>query len=402
MNMKTYLSSKLMMVLAVSLLFSCGGGNEDDDMGGGGVILPSMAINSLSLFEGDSETTFEFKVRLSAAYTQEVSVDYSTVAGSAMATDDYEATSGSLTFAPNEVEQFIEVKIIADTLREGDEEFKVQLSNPVNATLTTAEGTAVIRNDDTFLATDCAGYITPDSYAGMTLVWRDEFNGSQIDAANWTHEMGGSGWGNNELQYYTDRATNSFVQDGKLIIEAREEAFSGRDYTSARMISKDKQEFAFGRIDIRAKLPKGQGIWPALWMLGANFGDVGWPACGELDIMELIGSDPQQVHGTAHWGPQGSSTSQSAGHHIRLSTDDFSTEFNVFSIIWESNSVKWYMNDMLYHSINTGSVGSNNYPFNQEFFFILNVAVGGNWPGNPNASTNFPQQMQVDYIRVFQ
>ena len=133
----------------------------------------------------------------------------------------------------------------------------------------------------------------------MTLVWSDEFDGTEIDMNNWTHELGATGWGNNESQEYTANEANSFVEDGNLFIVALQD---GAGYTSARMITKDKQEFAFGRIDIRAVLPYGQGLWPALWMLGANFGETSWPGCGEIDIMELLGHQPNYVHGTAHWG----------------------------------------------------------------------------------------------------
>ncbi|MEM1319652.1 MAG: family 16 glycosylhydrolase [Bacteroidota bacterium] len=392
--------SKLIPALAILLLLACGKDSEDDMSGGDDQI--SISINDVSLFEGNDVTDFEFIVRLSTASTEEVTVDYSTVASSATANDDYVPTSGTLTFPPSIVERSLSVRIITDDILEGDEEFRVLLSNAVNATIDRVQGTGVIRNDDTNSPVANDGYITPDAYAGKDLIWREEFDGTQIDASVWTHEIGGGGWGNNELQYYTDLAANSRVENGRLIIEAKQEPFIGRDYTSARMISMDKMEVMFGRIDIRAKLPKGQGIWPALWMLGGNFSSVGWPACGEIDIMELIGSEPSKVHGTAHWGPQGSSTSQSSSGDFLLTSGDFSDEFHVFSIIWELGSIKWYVNDQFYHEITTASVGNNSYPFNQRFFFILNIAVGGNWPGAPDGSTVFPQQMEVDYIRVFQ
>ncbi|MCL4163673.1 UNVERIFIED_CONTAM: hypothetical protein GTU68_065965 [Idotea baltica] len=185
-----------------------------------------------------------------------------------------------------------------------------------------------------------------------------------------------------------------------MIIEARETA--GGEYTSARIVTVDKKEFLFGRIDIRAKLPYGQGVWPALWMLGANFPEEGWPNCGEIDIMELVGHEAEKIHGTAHWGPAGQTYSNNHGDSIELDGEIYADKFHVFSIVWDFNTIKWYMDDTLYFSINQNTVGNQAYPFNQEFFFIFNIAVGGQWPGNPDFTTTFPQRMVVDYIRVFQ
>ena len=247
---------------------------------------------------------------------------------------------------------------------------------------------------------DAAGYPAADSYPGMSLVWSDEFNGSTIDNSNWTYDLGDSGWGNNEWQNYTSSSANSSVANGLLTITARQEPGGG--YTSARMKSVDLQEFQFGRIDVRAKLPQGQGIWPAIWMLGANFDAVGWPACGEIDIMELVGHQPETVHGTAHWGAawnqhqyQGSSISLPNG-------ETFGDAFHVFSVVWQQDQITWLMDDQPFYSLTTANMNGQPYPFNAPFFFILNIAVGGNWPGYPDASTSFPQQMQVDCIRVFQ
>ena len=245
------------------------------------------------------------------------------------------------------------------------------------------------------------GYKTPDNYPGYNLVWADEFNGTSLDANSWTYEVGRGewGWGNNELQYYHDGEKNAVVADGKLTITAKEESAGDANYTSARLITRDKKEFQYGRVDIRARLPQGQGIWPALWMLGSNIGTVSWPACGEIDIMEAVGHKPNEVFGTAHWGKSVPSTYNSKKY--RLTSGDFTDSFYVFSIIWEKDKIEWYVNDVKYHTItpvNTGSI----YPFNNPFFFIFNIAVGGNLPGSPDATTRFPQTMEVDYIRVFQ
>ena len=243
------------------------------------------------------------------------------------------------------------------------------------------------------------GYTTPESYEGMDLVWQDEFNGNSL-SSDWTFEIGtgSNGWGNNELQYY--RQENTEVRDGYLIITAKEESFQGQDYTSSRIITKDKQTFQYGRIDIRAALPKGQGIWPALWMLGSDFSIVGWPACGEIDIMEMIGGTGKDntVHGTVHWQHEGEYASY--GGHYTLASGVLADEFHVFSIVWDDASIVWYIDNIKYHEV--AITDPELSEFRNDFFFIFNVAVGGNWPGSPDASTTFPQRMAVDYVRVFQ
>jgi beta-glucanase (GH16 family) len=167
------------------------------------------------------------------------------------------------------------------------------------------------------------------------------------------------------------------------------------------MTTQGKKTFKFGRIDIRAKLPVSKGLWPALWMLGANITSVGWPLCGETDIMELVGTAPSTVVGTLHWGIAGGSHMSKGANYV-LSSGDFSKEFHVFSIIWQQNSIQWLIDDQSYLTVNSDYVGSDVYPFNADQFFIFNVAVGGNWPGPPDYTTVFPQRMFVDYVRVFQ
>ncbi len=246
------------------------------------------------------------------------------------------------------------------------------------------------------------GYTTPLNYDGYTLVWQDEFEGNEINTNNWVFETGTGcpnlcGWGNNELQYY--RQENAWVEDDVLTIEARNENYQGSNYTSARMKTQGKHSFKYGRIDIRALLPKGQGIWPALWMLGSNITSIGWPACGEIDIMEMIGGNGQEktVHGTIHWDNEGHNY---VGGDYTLQTGIFANEYHVFTIIWDENNITWFVNDNQFYQIDI--TPSHMTEFHQEFFFILNIAVGGNWPGSPDDTTVFPQQMKVDYIRVFQ
>jgi len=243
------------------------------------------------------------------------------------------------------------------------------------------------------------GYKTPESYAGKTLVWQDEFNGTQLNTSFWTHETGNNnGWGNNELQNY--QPENTFVKDGFMTIKAVKD---GSSYTSSRFISKGKKEFKYGRIDIRAKLPKGQGIWPALWMLGSNISTVNWPKCGEIDIMEMIGGTATRektVFGTLHWDNAGTKvcTCDKPGHV--LTEGSFNDKFHVFTLTWDQTFITWYVDDVQFNKIDItpGELDE----FQKEFFFIFNVAVGGAWPGNPDATTVFPQRMIVDYIRVFQ
>ena len=172
------------------------------------------------------------------------------------------------------------------------------------------------------------------------------------------------------------------------------------NYTSARMISKDKKTFTYGRIDFRAKLPKGQGVWPALWMLGNNIGTTPWPACGEIDIMELLGHEPQKTYGTIHWGAAGGASTHIGGNYS-LPSLTFNDKFHLFSLKWEADKMTFLIDDVVYFTANKSQVNGD-YPFDKPFFFIMNLAVGGNWPGNPDATTVFPQRMIVDYVRVFQ
>lgn len=243
------------------------------------------------------------------------------------------------------------------------------------------------------------GNSSPTSYNGYTLIWNDEFDGTAINTSNWVFEIGtgSSGWGNNELQYY--RQENAWVDEGALTIEARKENYSGSSYTSSRIKTQSKLSFQYGRIDIRALLPKGQGIWPALWMLGNSISSVGWPKCGEIDIMEMIGGNGResQTHGTVHWDNNGHNY---VGGTYKLNKGTFADEYHVFSIIWSKTSIKWLVNNNQFYEINI--TPAHMTEFHQKFFFIFNIAVGGNWPGSPNETTVFPQQMKVDYIRVFQ
>ncbi|MBW6497944.1 MAG: glycoside hydrolase family 16 protein [Bacteroidales bacterium] len=246
------------------------------------------------------------------------------------------------------------------------------------------------------------GFVTPLEYEGYELVWHDEFEGNALNINDWVYEVGDGcpnlcGWGNNELQYY--RAQNASVSGSTLIIEARNETIQNKNYTSARIKTQGRQSFQYGRIDIRALLPVGQGIWPALWMLGNDITSVGWPKCGEIDIMEMIGGNgrEKEVHGTVHFDNNGH---QHTGGTYTLATGTFADEYHVFTIIWDEEYIRWFVNDNKFYEVDI--TPDHLSEFHQEFYLIFNLAVGGNWPGNPDSSTVFPQQMKVDYVRVFQ
>jgi len=244
------------------------------------------------------------------------------------------------------------------------------------------------------------GATSPTSYTNMKLVWADEFDDTALNSDFWSFETGNgsNGWGNNELQFY--RTQNTSIQDGHLVITAKKEPFGGKEYTSSRIMTNSKKDFRYGRVDIRAALPKGQGIWPALWMLGSNFDTVSWPACGEIDIMEMIGGGGREntVHGTVHWQNEGKHAQ--FGGKTTLPSGTFSDQFAVYSITWDATSIRWFVDNKQYHVIDTTPAELDE--FRRNFFFIFNVAVGGNWPGSPNTTTTFPQHMIVDYVRVFQ
>lgn len=237
-----------------------------------------------------------------------------------------------------------------------------------------------------------------------TLVFSDEFDGSAIDATKWGYDVGNGceiglcGWGNGELEYYTEGA-NATVSGGMLTITAKNESYSGYNYTSVRMKTKNKFDFTYGKVIIRAKLPYGQGIWPAFWMLPTDEVYGGWPNSGEIDIMESIGNNPNKIYGTAH-------TYNNNGENGRggnLTVSDVVNNWHEYCVIWAPTYIKWYIDDILYATVEKG-IGDTykDWPFDQKFHIIMNIAVGGAWPGSPDGTTVFPQKMYVDYVRVYQ
>ena len=233
-----------------------------------------------------------------------------------------------------------------------------------------------------------------------TLVWSDEFNGSSINTANWSFETGGGGWGNNELENYTSRTENARISNGALIIEARRESFGGSAYTSARMKTQGKQSFGINTwVEARIDAPQGQGIWPAFWMLGNSISTVGWPSCGEIDIMEIKGQNPAQNFGTLHWADVNGNHASFGG--IYNSSTSLSAGFHTYAISRTATSIKWYVDRIQYAEANISGGINSTSEFQGPFFILLNVAVGGNFVGSPDGSTVFPQQMQVDWVRVW-
>ncbi len=238
------------------------------------------------------------------------------------------------------------------------------------------------------------------------LVWSDEFDSTHVNLNKWSFQIGdGSaygipGWGNNELQYY--RSENATLENGKLVITAKKESFAGKSYTSTRMRTNLKGDWTYGRFEIRAKLPFGKGLWPAFWMLPTDNVYGGWAASGEIDIMELVGHEPNKVYGSLHFGGAWPNNTF-VNAFYSLASGNFSDDFHVFRIEWQPGEIRWYVDEVHYQTRTQwwSSGGPFPAPFNQRFHILLNVAVGGNWPGSPDASTIFPQRMEVDYVRVY-
>jgi beta-glucanase (GH16 family) len=243
-----------------------------------------------------------------------------------------------------------------------------------------------------------SSFFTPCNAQSWTLVWHDEFKDSVINPLNWTFDTGtdGGGWGNNELEYYTSRPENVTVKNGNLLIIARKENYGNRQYTSGRIKTLYLQRWTYGRIEARIKLPGKQGLWPGFWMLGENMDEIGFPYCGEIDIMEFVNTDPT-LHGTMHWAYNGE-LADYGGSTVVSSVN----EYHIYSVEWDSNSIKWVVDGKQYwEGLIKNNINQTN-AFHKPFDILLNLAIGGIWPGNPDETTNFPDTMYVDYVRVYQ
>jgi beta-glucanase (GH16 family) len=246
--------------------------------------------------------------------------------------------------------------------------------------------------------------------SGWALVWSDEFatpDGTTPDKTKWTYDLGGNGWGNQELETYTSRAQNAQIQGGNLVITAQAETYTGtdgitRNYTSARLKSQGLFAQAYGRFEARIKIPKGQGIWPAFWMLGNDISTNDWPKCGEIDIMENIGREPGINHGSLHGPSTVAPTSDLTANYVLPSGQNLSDDFHIYAIEWEPGTVRFYFDSNNYATFSQAQwPAGGQWVFDHPFFIILNVAVGGSWPGSPDSTTQLPQQMLVDYVRVY-
>lgn len=366
--------------------------------------LPVITFEDQTIEEGDTDDTIQVVMTLTGENKTNAIVTFSAVPAVALSGIDYEVlTASPLIFAPGETSKTIAVRIVGDEVKEAKETFAIKAFNPQNVYLSKDNVIITIEDDDdnaAGLVIPTTGFTTPTEYPGKTLVWADEFNADTLNTSNWSYELGAGGWGNNELQYY--REDNTSLIEGNLVITAKKQDFGGSEYTSSRLVTKGKKFFKFGRIDIRAALPEGQGLWPALWMLGTNIDAVSWPACGEIDIMELTGNLPNRVVGTVHYGANTSEHQYNSMSKYLSGDDNFQDEFHVFSINWIEDKIEFLVDDVIFHTITPADLDGAAYPFNKNFFFIFNIAVGGNFPGNPDNSTPFPQHMIVDYVRVFQ
>ena len=243
------------------------------------------------------------------------------------------------------------------------------------------------------LLTGCkpsSGIKKPD--ASYTLVWADEFNGNTLDDSNWNYNTGGEGWGNNEQQYYTDR--NATIENDNLVITGKTETIGSNPYTSSRITTKGKHEFLYGKIEAKIKIPVGQGLWPAFWMLGANIDAVNWPLCGEIDIMEHINAD-SIFYGTLHWV---NNEKVSSGNQT-ISPPE---EYHVYAIEWDADAISWFLDGIKFHSVEIKNSINSTEEFHKPFFVLLNLAIGGNWPGQTIDQSRLPAKMLVDYVRVYQ
>lgn len=370
--MKLRLISLLIMIFHAVFLVSC---NDKD-----GTENPQLLFSEeLTVAEDDPDGKISIPVYLSGESGETVTFDYSTSDSTALAGRDYNAVpSGKITFQPGQLAAEIPLDLKADTTVKQDVYLNIRFSNPVNGRLNKSTMRIRIFNVEF-----------------SKLVWVEGFEASLLNPSYWNYELGGGGWGNNELQTYTNNAGNIHLDSGYLHITALNP--SGTTYTSGRINSQGHKDFTYFRAEIRAKLPEGQGIWPAIWTLGTNISQIGWPRCGEIDIMELLGHQPDVSHGAVHFD-NGGHLSRTASYS--LTSGKFSSGFHVFSLIWTPNRLRWLVDKQEFFVLNRSEIQT--FPFDLPQYFVLNVAVGGNWPGPPDQTTVFPQHMIVDYIKIYQ
>ncbi|MFY0685771.1 MAG: family 16 glycosylhydrolase [Cyclobacteriaceae bacterium] len=376
-------------LITLSCLFVGTGCKQDDPL-----ILEKIVMDSGPIIEERINQIVDINFSIEGSL-MDFTAQYELIEFSAKDGDDFITERGDVIFAGGKAS--IQVEIVGDNYSEITERFELTITNE-DETFTFF---VTILDSDPLedISVDNLGYFTEKDLPSMELVWSDEFEGSSLNGDYWTPDVGDGcdqgicGWGNDELQLYTSE--NLEISNGFLTITATED--EGK-YYSARIISKSKVAHQFGRVDIRARMPQGQGIWPAIWMLGTNIDQVAWPMCGEIDIMEIVGHEPAKTHGTVHYdGGTGYKTSTGSR---ALNSGVFADQFHVFSIVWDRDKIIWYLDNQKFKTFSKSS--SEQYPFNAPFYFIMNVAIGGRWPGNPDETTQFPQEMTVDYIRLYQ
>ncbi len=299
---------------------------------------------------------------------------------------------------------FLSMALIAGACG-SDEATETAASTTAAPTTTEATTTTVAAPPKTLPPVTAPEPIPPAPPEGMELVWSDEFDGDAINLENWTYDIGGWGWGNGEAQYYTDRPDNARIEDGLLIIEARQERFDDSYYTSARLKTQDRQQFRYGRIEARMKVPEGAGLWPAFWMLGSGFEEGSedparnWPNVGEIDVMEYIGREPDLVMGTIHGPGYSGALGLTTWHRPGA---DIADDFHTFAVDWDEEGIRWYFDGEQYAEKTPASLSGREWVFDQPFFIILNVALGGTLGGFISPELEFPVYMYVDHVRVYQ
>lgn len=254
------------------------------------------------------------------------------------------------------------------------------------------------------LSTGCVAVFTPaptpvPEIPGWTLIWQDEFDDKEINLSNWTYDLGGGGWGNGEAEYYTSRPENARVENGNLVIEARQEKYENSYYTSARLKTQGLKSFQYGHIEARLKVPAGAGLWPAFWMLGSSFDGSNWPECGEIDIMEYIGKEPDLIMGTLHGPGYSGALGRTKWNRQKY---DIADDFHTYAVEWDTDQVSWFFDGVKYSTVTRADLGDLKWVLDQPFFIIINLAVGGQLPGPVGIKTTFPAQLLVDYVRVYQ
>ncbi len=391
--MKNYFfkSCTLLLLGIFCILASC---SKNDN----GNLTPTVKLLPRNDYEGTGENKMlDVTVTLSPAADVPVTITYSTVDSTAVGNKDFiPITDATLVFQPGETSKTIQVEIISDSVIEFTEAFKIQINSVQNAEGSGLSLPITIYDDDSLDITQVAdGFISPDSYRNMYLFYDDEFNDSSVNINKWSYDVGEGIWAD-QWQEYTSNPDNIRESGGLLKITARNN--SGH-YTSGRINSASTHPFKYGLVEIRAKFPKGTGLWPSVWLLGSSYNGTNWPLCGEMDIATLKGQVPGQMIGSAFYDIT-DPVRKDGFYTLPGYGETFADEFHVFSILWQQDKIDWYVDNKKYLELNKSELGSG-WPFNDYFGLYISFAVGGSFVGPPNDSTVFPQTFELDYVRGF-